>query len=284
MKRAVESDTTKRNVTRNATVNLVVCVLMTDYANWDIWQRWASKARDNIGFVSHPLPHLASTTPFSVKAPIVTKRGSPSLVEAELLLYRTAVERFPALRLCLFVSGDTVPIQGANDMLQYYRRDPRSHFKEYTSMSSYNAVKKRAGKKPRWVRRYYVADQQKALARTDIDFLLSKEGLEAVRTLGCCVFTTPRRQGAFHYDEIVIPTVLYNKFLRPSTGTLHFNNSHILGKYAAPGFHCAELSDTDFQILRADIQEDGNIQIIRKVAARAASSVAARLSSSGVIP
>jgi hypothetical protein len=255
-------------------VHLAVCIIMTTHANWDIWADWA--AGTNVGFVTHPLPGSPGV-PFSVEHPIATKWGERTLVDAELLLYRTAVSRFPHLKTCLFVSGDTVPIVGANDMLLYYRNDHRSHFKEYTDMDKTNAVKKKRGTKPKFIQKYFVSDQFKALAKADIDILLHGSGQDAVQALLRCTFYTPRRKGSYKHDEIVIPTVLYNTFEKK-----HFNNNHILG-VTRDGSHAKSLLASEFVSLWNEEKHDSHVQIIRKVGSTEEHQIAEFLRAKNII-
>ena len=101
-------------------VELVVCLLCTDFANTVIWESWRSDDENpaeepRVGFITHPRPDNVRLVPFSVDIPVVTQWGDGSLVKAELCLLEAAMSRFPRARQFLIVSGDTVPIRTKED-------------------------------------------------------------------------------------------------------------------------------------------------------------------------
>jgi hypothetical protein len=198
-------------------VKLVICVLMTDQWNQDIWEHFAE--HDEISIVTHPKPEHEAK--YQVETSIPTSWSGTSLVYAELYLYHTAIVRYPNVEHFLFVSGDSVPIQSAQDMLTFYKTDPRSHFKEYTKLGKSNTVKKTKGSmvqkyslrsRRKNIFKLFTSDQFKCLVRNHVDFLLSEDGMKQVNMLLKCTFITPQRTGNFAYDEIVIPSILLNKF------------------------------------------------------------------------
>jgi hypothetical protein len=206
----------------NGDVDLVVCILLTDYTSWEIWSQWAAET-PRIGFVSHPRPEH-SDIPYSVDSPLQTAWGTSSLIFAELLLYQTASVRFPAAQHFMLVSGDTVPIQSAAAVLQYYTRFPSTHFLDFSRWAS-NRIKKVSGtipptlhpyqhrpvRRPRKIR-YHLADQFKTICRSHVEYLLSASGQAEVSMLSQCTFESPRRIFNASLDEIVIPTILICQF------------------------------------------------------------------------
>ena len=71
--------------------------------------------------VSKPNPNLKIK--YQVDKPITTAWADVSIVQAELLMYQTSIKRYPNAKTFLFVSGDSVPIISADDLLEYYRQD-----------------------------------------------------------------------------------------------------------------------------------------------------------------
>jgi hypothetical protein len=203
-------------------VRLVICVLMTDFANWTVWKKWEN-SNTSVGFVAHTKEHVSS--PHRIEHPVRTQWGDASLVHAELLLYHTAVERFPNATMFLLVSGDSVPTHSCVDVLQYYKANPLSQIVVYTGKN--NEVKKRKGTKPKEIKHYYVSDQFKALSLQHVQFLMSDFGRQQVAQLITCHFYTPRRTSNFAPDEIIIPTILMNQFA-PNV----FNNTPIVSLLA----------------------------------------------------
>ena len=242
-------------------VKLVVCVLMTDDWNEDIWELFAN--HDAVSIVTHPKQHIKAK--YQVEKPIPTAWSDQSLVQAELYLYDTAIRRYPNVEHLLFVSGDSVPIKSAKETLAFYKTNPQSHFKEYTKFGIFNSVKKTKGK---MVQKYnarsrknifklFVSDQFKCLARRHVDFLLSQDGMDQVRTLLNCSFSTPRRTGNFAYDEIVIASVLLNTF------PINEYNDDFVVEQLADSVHAKQLTTQEFEELYKNRSK--STQIIRKV-------------------
>lgn len=255
-------------------IKMVICFLMTDYANFDIWEQWGKGV---VGFASHPLPKLKEKTPHSIPNPIETSWSSDTLVVAEMKLYEYALERYPFAEFFMFVSGDTVPVRSYSDVIDHFNSDPRSQFPNYAATDKNSVIKKKSGTKPKFVKQYAVSDQFKCLNRKDLLFLMEHQ--TDVHMLLKCKIMTPRRVGNFAYDEWVIPTILLSR----KGGSRLINQQQFIG-LIVDDTHAKMLGVGEFEDLLQDIIDNApSVLVARKVGPSTVSEVQEILQSRKII-
>lgn len=247
-------------------VELVVCVLCTDFANTVIWESWRADdmnpdAAKRIGFITHPRPDNRWFVPYSVAAPIDTRWGDSSLVQAELVLLSEAVSRFPNARQFLVVSGDTVPIRTKEDFFEYFLNEEAKEVSVLTYSSDVCPVRSTDADELRrlGLAKLYNGHQFIALCRKHAEFLVSPEGRRSVLGLDAVRYHAPRYTGNFNPDEVYIQTVLRNTFPRAE-----FYNGRFVD-FLPDGYHAKTLTLPEFETLYQHCLHTSTLYCIRKV-------------------
>ena len=200
----------------DSTVELCICILCTDFANTVIWESWRSDDENHvderrIGFVTHPRPEHAWFVPFAVNRPLETKWGDVSLVDAEVRMLTESLQRFPAVKHLLIISGDTVPIRPKEDFLQFFIDDDNHRtstvvlHNDVRPVNPCDPLLTRLG-----LRVLYNGHQFIALSRAHAEFLTSPVGVAKLRHMERLQYDTPGYVGQFRPDEVFLQTILAN--------------------------------------------------------------------------
>jgi hypothetical protein len=244
-------------------VELVICILCTDFSNTVIWESWRTDddGKDDesrIGLITHPRPEKRHHVAYSVTNPIETAWGSDSLMWAETKLLDAALKRFPMARHLMIVSGDTVPIRTKEDFLTYYLSDETSSVTLRNDVfpigGDTNAMLTRAG-----IRRMYNGHQFISLTRAHAAYIVSQEGLDRLSMIATAEYHTPGFTGTFNPDEVIIQTLLANTFPMEQFHTYRFVD------YISDGTHAKVLTLEEFKELYEQSMQTDTIHCIRKV-------------------
>ena len=253
-------------MTPDRAVDLCICFLCTDFVNTIIWESWRSDDGDSrverrIGFVTHPRPENAWYLPYSVPAPVDTRWGDVSLVQAELHLVATALHRFPNTKQLLLISGDAVPIRPREDFLAWFvdhGQHPTSTLMLATDVVPLCPTEPLLAQLE--LERLYNGHQFITLARHHADYLLSGDGQARIARLLGLQYHTPRFHGNFNPDEVVLHTILANTFHR-----CEFEDTHFV-EFLLDGLHAKTIQSLDeFATLFETSAQTQTVFCIRKV-------------------
>ena len=83
----------------------------------DAWEAWRAKSRLDIVFLVHDKSRVARPgEAYRIATRVATQYGAPSIVRAELELLKEAVKT--GCTHCVLVSGDTLPLHAAEDVMR----------------------------------------------------------------------------------------------------------------------------------------------------------------------
>ena len=245
----------------------VICVLCTNHWHSDLWKAWRASGgkalRAKLQFVVHPKPsHADAMAPEAIVRPVHTSWGDASLVRAELVMLREALNRYPRASACVIISGDTVPVQSAARFYHYFARQP----------SVVPLITGVVGEDP--ARPYRAGPQFIALTARHARYLLRNH--EAIFAVGSVEWREPGYERPAP-DESLLHTTLYRRY-----GKREFRQEEFMEYIATGDGHMKQLTvkELDSIISRAAA---GAVFCARKIGRGAAAEARTILERRGVL-
>lgn len=233
----------------------VFCFLVKDFLH-PVWQAWLDD--DDIGAVVHPKVHSRSVWYHQYLIDTIpTAWADPSLVRAELALYRAGRQRYPQAEWFVFLSGDAVPLFSRHRTLRsilrrdtsvlYNDEDNTGHMTWSTTQSPVPSID------------HPIAGHQfKLLSRDHVDLLLDdhpiQQQMQQLLALKPDAWTDPRYRANAAYDEVVIPTVL-----QPYLTDQNWTDGYICDFTAVPQQRHPKLYQRNTERFREAIQLARNV-------------------------